>query len=281
MIAPETTIRQVLVAFGPSQVPRETLEAAAELAAALHAEVKALLVEERWLEQLAEHPVTAELCLGSRTVRPWNRDQLRLELRARAEQVRRAVRQLSESRGVRFSFEVTRGDVSSILASAGGAGVLTAFIAGSRSSFPQSQRTRIELEQVLRHSRGFTLIHREGRLQSMPVLVYYTGTPSARRALAVVAALRGGRREEVRILLPPADAETSARLVGEVERWRRDTALRVVTQQLASAKPLDMARTLEQFRRSLIVLPARAPVLRGKTVQGVLDAAAAVLVVRA
>ena len=97
MMRAETHIRQVVVAFGASQVPREMLEAAADLAAALHAEVRALMVEESWLEQVAEHPVTAELYLGSRTIQPWDRDRLRLELRARAEQMRRTVRQLAET----------------------------------------------------------------------------------------------------------------------------------------------------------------------------------------
>ncbi|HVR30574.1 MAG TPA: hypothetical protein VMS86_13695 [Thermoanaerobaculia bacterium] len=277
----ETRIRQVLVAFGPSQIPHDALEAAAELASALDAEVRALMVEERWLEQVVDHPVAAELCIGSRTVRPWNRDVLRLELRARAEQVRRAVRRLAESRGVRFSFEVTRGEVGTVLETAGGAGVLTAFIAGSRSSFPAIERSRIELTQVLRRSRGFTLVHREGRIQRLPILVYYSGSPSARRALGVIGALRRGRREEVRVLFPPADEETSLRLLGEVEAWRREGALRVVTQQLASSRPSDLARTLLQFRHYLIVLPAPAPVLRRDIVESVLDHASAVLVVRA
>lgn len=276
----QATVRRVLVAFGPSQVPREALEEAAELAAALGAEVRALLVEEGWLEQVAEYPVAAELCIGTRALRPWDRDTLRLELRARAEQIRRAVRQLGQRRGVRVSFEVTRGDVGTVLASESGAGVLTAMVAGSRTSFPAAQRTRVELEQVLGRSRGFILVHRSGLLSRLPVLVYYSDSPSARRALALVGALARGRRQEVRVLLPPADEETSMRLAAEVEAWRLEHGLQVVTQQLASARPSDLARTLHQYRRHLIVLPARAPVLRRRVVEGVLDTAAAVLVVR-
>jgi hypothetical protein len=275
----EAHVRQVLVAFGASRIPRETLEAAAELAVALHAEVRALLVEESWLERLAEHPVTAELYLASRTVRPWDSDTLRLQLRARAEQARRTVRQLAETRGVRCSFEVVRGEWSAVLAQASGADVLTAVLGSAHPGLPPTEQSRVELASVLRRTRGFTLIHREGRIQRLPVVVYYTGSASSRRALAVVAALRRGRREQVWVLLPPANAETSLRLVDEVERWRRESGLRVVTQQLASAKPQDLARTLLQLGRSLIVLPSRTPVLRGKAVRAVLDAASAVLVV--
>jgi hypothetical protein len=214
-------------------------------------------------------------------VRPWDPDILRLELRARAEQVRRVLRQLAEARGLRFSFEVTRGDVPAVLAAGGGAGVLTAVMAGGRSAYPiAAERSRTDLVQVLLHSRGVTLIHREGHLQRLPVLVYYTGSPSARRALAVVGAFKRGRREEVRVLLPPAAAETSMRLLDEVESWRREYGQRVITQQLASARAVDLARTLRQFSHSLIVLPGRAPVLRGEVARGVLDAASAVLVVR-
>jgi hypothetical protein len=274
-------VRQVLVAFGASEIPRESLEQAAELAVTLHAEVRALLVEELWLERLAEHPVTAELCLASRTVRQWDPDTLRLEVRARAEQARRTVRQLAESRGVRFSFEVIRGDVIAVLAQAGGEDVLTAVIRGARPGLPATERSRVDLADMVQQTRGLTLIHREGRIERLPVLVYYDGSPSARRALAIVAALRRGRREEVRVLLPPAEAEVSMRLVAEVEQWRREHALRVVTQQLASAEPVDLARTLLQLGRALITLPADAPVLAGPSVRAVLDSASAVLVVRA
>jgi hypothetical protein len=276
----DARIRQVLVAFGASQVPRQTLEDAAELAAALHAEVRALLVEESWLERVAEHPVTAELCIASRTVRAWDPDTLRLELRARAEQARRTLRQVTETRGVRFSFEVIRGEVIAVLAQASGADVLTAVLSDARPALPATERSRVELADALRRTRGITLILREGGIQRLPVLVYYTGSPSSRRALAMVAALRRRSREMVRVLLPPADAETSLRLVAEVERWRREQGLRVVTQQLASAKPADLARTLLQLGRSLIVLPARSPALRASAVRAVLDSASAVLVVR-
>ncbi len=132
----ETHIRQVVVAFGASQVPREMLEAAADLASALHADVRAFMVEESWLEQMAEHPVTAELYLGSRTIQPWDGDRLRLQLRARAEQTRRTVRQVAERRGVRMSFEVAHGEVQAVLEQARGAGILSTVVASGRPSFP-------------------------------------------------------------------------------------------------------------------------------------------------
>jgi hypothetical protein len=277
----ETThIRQVVVAFGSSQVPSDTLEAAAELAAALRAEVRALLVEESWLEQVAEHPVTAELYLASRTVQPWDRDRLRLELRARAEQTRRAVRQLAERRGVRISFEVTRGEVAAVLEEARRAGIATTVIACGRPALPWTSRARSAQSEVLRRARGFTLIHREGRIERLPVLLYYDGSASARRALEIVGLLRRGRREAVRVLLPPASAETSMQLTNEIERFRREHELRLVVQQLASSSESDFARTLEPLRRALMVLPARAPVLRRGAAAEVLESISAVLVVR-
>ncbi len=272
-------IRQVVVAFGASQVPRETLEAAAELAAMLHVEVRALLVEESWLEQVAEHPVTAEVYLGSRTVQAWDRDRLRLELRARAEQTRRAVRQLAERRGVRISFEVTQGDVSAVLERAGGTGILTTIVASGRPAFPSTERSRLAMIGVLQRSHGFTLVHREGRIDRLPILVYYDGSAAARRALEIVGILRPGRREQVRVLLPPASVDASMHLVAEVEAWSREHGARVVMQQLASSSERDLERTLLQLRRSLIVLPSSATVLRAGGAGSVLDSASAVLVV--
>ena len=282
-MAESTHIRQIVVAFGSSQVPSETLEAAAELAAALRAEVRALMVEEGWLEQVAELPVTNELYLGTRTIQPWNRDRLRLELRARAEQTRRVVRQVAERRGVHISFEVMRGEVATVLEQARGAGILSTVVARGRPALPLTPRTRHAQIDWLRRSRGFTFIHREGRIERLPVLLYYDGSPSAARALEIVGVLRHGHRDDVRVLLPPASAGESAGLMAEIDAWRREHGLRVVVHQLASDHEEDLARAFGQFRRSLMVLPAGAPVLRPEAgaAAEVLESASAVLVVSA
>jgi hypothetical protein len=278
----ETHIRQVVVAFGASQVPREMLEAAADLASALHADVRAFMVEESWLEQMAEHPVTAELYLGSRTIQPWDGDRLRLQLRARAEQTRRTVRQVAERRGVRMSFEVAHGEVQAVLEQARGAGILSTVVASGRPSFPTA-RARLAQVETLRSSRGFTLIHREGRIERLPIVLYYDASPSAVRALEIVADLHHGRPDVVRVLLPPSPIETTRGLVAEIDAWRRDHGARVVVHHLASIGDADLAPALAPFRRSLLVLPADAPLLRPGAggAASVLETASAVLVVRA
>jgi hypothetical protein len=282
-MADRPQIRQVVVAFGASQVPSETLEAAAELAAALHAEVRALMVEESWLEQIADLPVTTELFIGSRTVQPWNRDRLRLELRARAEQSRRMVRQVAERRGVRISFEVARGEVPAVLEQARGTGILSTVIARGKPAVPATPRSRLAQIDWLRHARGFTLVHREGRIERLPVLVYYDGSPSAARALEIVGVLRQGHREEVQVLLPPAGAAESPELLAEIDAWRSENGLRVAVHQLTSSSDQDLARVLGRLLRSLMVLPAGAPVLRAEAGDAaeVLESVSAVLVVRA
>jgi hypothetical protein len=278
----ETHIRQVVVAFGASQVPREMLEAAADLAAALRAEVRAFMVEESWLEQVAAHPVTAELCLGSRTIQPWDRDRLRLELRARAEQARRTLRQLAERRGVRISFEVAQGEVSAVVERARGAEILSTVVAWEQPSF-LTARTRSAQVEVLRRSRGFTLIHREGRIDRLPIVLYYDASPSAVRALEIVGELHRGRQDEVRVLLPPAPAATANGLVAEIDSWRRENGVRVLVRPLASSDQGDLAQALAPFRRSLLILPADAPLLRAGAgaAASVLESASAVMVVRA
>ena len=282
-MADPTRNRQIVVAFGASQVPSETLEAAAELAAVLRAEVRALMVEEGWLEQVAALPVTAELYLGTHTVHPWARDRLRLELRARAEQTRRVVRQVAERRGVHISFEVIRGEVASVLEEARGGGILSTVVARGRPALPLTPRSRSAQIDWLRRSRGFTLVHREGRIERLPVLLYYDGSPSAARALEIVGVMRHGRRDDVRVLLPPASAGESAGLMAEIDAWRRENGLRVVAHQLASMREQDLTQAFGQFRRSLMVLPAGAPVLdpEAGAAAEVLESVSAILVVRA
>jgi hypothetical protein len=103
------------------------------------------------------------------------------------------------------------------------------------------------------------------------------------RALEIVGELHRGRRDEVRVLLPPESAGTSSGLRGEIDAWRREHGARVVVNQLVSTDQNALAHALTRFSRSLLVLPADAPVLQpGEgAAAGVLETASAVLVVRA
>lgn len=275
-------VRQVLVAVGASPLSGEALEAAVDLAESLGAELKALFVQEPAMLRFAEHPVTSELYLPSGIVRSWNPDLLQIELRAHISRTRRSLERLVRLRRLtRWSFEVAEGDVKTVLLEATETGVLTTILGRERWSFPAEATARRAWSEVLFKSKGLTLVHRLGRLGRLPAVIVFDGSESARRALDLVARLRAGRREEVRVLLPPLGAEEIRRLRSDVESWGRHSGLLPRTQRLTSTDPEDVAKALAEFQRHLVVLPAEAPALETNVVRAVLESAAAVLVVRA
>lgn len=278
----EAVVRQVLVAVGASSTAREALEEAVELAATLGAELRALFVHEPALRLLAEHPLTSELYLGSGLVRTWNAELLRLQLRARMAQTHRLLERLAQRRSVRrWSLEVAEGDVTTVLLQATQAGVLTTVLGRDRWSFPAEARARRAWGELLAKSKGLTLVHRRGRLDRLPAVVFYDGSESSRRALGLLGRLRKRRRQEVRVLLPPVDEASLQQLRRDVERWAEASGLIPRMQRLGSVDAEDVARVLAGFREHFVMLPSEAPELETTMVQAALDSAAAVLVVRA
>lgn len=272
-------IRQVLVALDASASSRAALEAAAELAAAFKAELRGLFVEDRRLHELAEHPMTSELHFLTATVEPWDPTQLRLQLRARAEQARRALRMTAEGRKLGWSFSVTRGEVAAeILAAAQEADLVTL---GRQGWHPVAGlRGGSTAGRLLIQGKRLTLIHDRGRIGSLPVVVLYDGSPTARRALDLAAAIVSEHEGPLTVVVPPkaaGDEESLRRL----ESWAGKAGIRVVIQRLASRRSPDIVKTLKLFRRHLLVLPGHSGILRGRTGESLLRSlSSSVLVVR-
>ena len=115
-----------------------------------------------------------------------------------------------------------------MLEQARGAGILSTVVAWGRPALPSTARARLAQVEALRTSRGFTLMHREGRIERLPLVLYYDASPSAVRALELVADLHRGRRDEVRVLLPPSPADAHDALVDarhNLARWKAMTEL--------------------------------------------------------
>lgn len=105
-------IRRILIAIDASPQSMAALEAAAELAAKMDAELQALFVEDVNLLRLAELPIAREVGLQSLTIRRIDPERMRRQIRARRDLARQAVEMMAEQADLHWSFQVSQGSVT-------------------------------------------------------------------------------------------------------------------------------------------------------------------------
>ncbi len=104
-------IQRILVALDDSWCGREALQAAADLAAELRAELKGLYVEDINLFRLAGLPFVREITTSSGISRPVDVDSMERALQKKAEYIETALANSAKLAQVEWSFSVTRGRV--------------------------------------------------------------------------------------------------------------------------------------------------------------------------
>ncbi len=92
------TIRSILVALDDACSDHETMEAAAQLAADLHAELQGLYVEDVNVLRMAALPFTEEITAGSGVARPIDAESMERAMQNKAEHVRRLMERTAAQR---------------------------------------------------------------------------------------------------------------------------------------------------------------------------------------
>ncbi|NLE43206.1 MAG: universal stress protein [Chloroflexi bacterium] len=181
---PRLRLRRILVALDTSLCSLAALEAAADLAASLKAQLDGLFIEDVALVRMAELPVVREVFYPSGI--PSQVDPVRVErqLRAQASQAREALLAVCSKRKVKGSFRVVRGEVSrELVAAAGDADLL---ILG-RVSRPFTRSIRIgstARAAAMQAPISVLLMHKDLNIRA-PIVVVCDGTPTGMQALSM------------------------------------------------------------------------------------------------
>ncbi len=107
----DIVIRRILVALDTSSRGAAAAQAAAELAAAAQVDLFGLFVEDINLLKLAGLPFARELGLASACSRPLDFAEVERALRAQAAEVEQLLARAAQRQQLRWSFQVTRGQV--------------------------------------------------------------------------------------------------------------------------------------------------------------------------
>ena len=206
-------VERVIVALDASPQSVAALEAAAEVAMLIEAELEGLFVEDIDLLSLCGLPFGREVCSYTATVRRLDAAGMERQLRVRAATIREVMGRVAARTPVRWSFRVARGSVvEELLAAAQGAALLSVGRTGRAGLRGMGSVAQSLIDQTERP----LLISGEGTGPGLPLTVSYTGTSAARRALEL--ALRLSRREPARLRVVVWDGGDVSLDVGRLEQ---------------------------------------------------------------
>jgi nucleotide-binding universal stress UspA family protein len=249
----ELTIRRILVAVDASHHSLAALEAAAELAASMKAELQGIYVEDVNLIKVAGAPGAREVRYPYIDAGRLNRQRMERQLRAQAAQARRALMVAGERRQVKWSFRVVRGEVAhEVLAAAVEADVLSL----GKVSRPFLRRIRLGSTALAAAVQGpccVLLLHKDATI-GPPVAVTYDGSPVAERALRLAARLARQNGGYLLVLVVAGTPEEEYRLQAGTADWLRKQGILIRYRGLKEASTPALLQALQAERTGTLVL---------------------------
>lgn len=258
---PEPQVEYILVALDLSPHSEAALASAAELAAALHLELRGLYVEDVNLLRLCGLPFAVEF--GSFTARPRRIEQSHLEreFRMQATQLRKIMADVAGRQRIAWSFQVVRGGVTDQLLAASAAARMLSLGRVGRSPGKRTGSTAQAIAQ--RTQRPVMLQSRRQRSVSGPLLVVYTGSEAAQHGLALGLQL-AAQEQTALVVFAYADLDVAALAQEAQERGIETTVVRAaglsdLLAELGSSGavilPVEAAAWLDAIPLTVIVTP--------------------------
>ena len=264
----ERGIKRILVAVDASPSSLMALEAAAELAASLGAELLGLFIEDINLLRLGDVPFVREVGVSTGSVRQVDLPSIQRQLRAQASQARRQLFRLAQSMGLHWSFRVARGVIErELLEAASEADLL---ILGRRG-WSGSRHLGSTAQTLITQGPSVTLIM-ERRVKLEPtVLMLYDGSPSAQKALRMAADLVRKRRGYLIVAILAIEEEEARRLQTEAGLWLRSQHLQARYRWMMEEDERLIAELVRSEGGCMLVLPGEIPMLHGERLKAVVD----------
>jgi len=257
-------LRRILVALDASVHSLAALEAAADLAAAMQAEMEGLFVEDINLIRLASLPCTREV-RHTASLASLSLQQMERALKAQAAEARQALAEAARRARVQWRFRVARGRVAhEVLAAAAAADLVTLGKLGrSRSLQARLDSTALTVLAgapvallLVERRRAGVAAYRQPRL-----LVVYDGSEGAGRALDAAGSLAEASCVNLTILMLADDPDAIRDLKLAAARSIEGRSIEVRWQALARAEGYNLLRVIQSDEAALLVLSLSSPQL--------------------
>ena len=182
---------EILVALDASPLGFAALEAAAHLAAELEADLRVLFVEDENLFRLAGLPFAREIEYASASPRPLDLKEMERRLQASAERIRQMLSARVYNERLRWSFHVTRGQVTRI---------------------PLEEAEAARLLMMGRESRTLRRLQPQPQARkARPIVAVYDGSPQGGHTLEVAATLARKNQDQIVVVVTEVAGEVDPR----------------------------------------------------------------------
>ena len=257
-------IRRILVATDASPQSLAAVEAGAELAASLGAELAGLYVEDINLIRLAALPAVLEI--GGTSARPRRLDEHRMsrQLRSQAARAAQAMEVAAGRTQVRWSFTVARGSIEAELLQAATEADL--FILG-RAGWSGKRRLGSTARKLVAAGPKRTLVIKRGERLLTTLLILYDGSKRSLRALDTAISIGG----YLAVGIVAEDEEVAKNLQSEVAAKLNLMGLEARYHWLVRADTRELADMVRTQGECILILPGESPLLEGKSLPEALD----------
>lgn len=246
-----TGFRRIVVPFDTALPIEAALEAAAGLAAALDAELFGLFVEDVNLLRTARLPFARELGLASAAARPLGEAELERAIRLQAERSRAWLESIASELGLRWSFQVVRGEALNMVLECWQEPDLLVWGRAMHGSMTGGTTPAASGRESPRA--GLRRRERFLSLRQHPVAVLFDGSERALRALDVARALAATAGSRLMVLVLASDREEFERLRDSARHWLASHDLAVQFKWLHSRRPSDVVETIQGERAAVLV----------------------------
>jgi nucleotide-binding universal stress UspA family protein len=248
----EELIQRILVALDTSPHSLAALQAAADLAARLDAELMGLYVEDIQVLRLSDIPLTREVSLYSASPRALDRQKVELQLRAQARAARRAIERLAEWRRIRWSFSVVQGSVpDEVLNAAEDTDLVILGKVGWSRGRQLGSTARLVIERASRPA----MILGHGEQLKLPLGIVYDGSAGVKRALRVAAHLIQESGSFLIVMILAGDVETARSLQADIADWLRERGLNARFRWLIRPDLQSLKAVFQSEGCGMLVLP--------------------------
>ena len=257
-------IRRILVAIDASPQSLAALEAAAELAAGLGAELVGVYVEDINLIRLAALPAVRETGEASARTRRLDGGRIDRQLRSQATRAARAMADSASRAQVRWSFSVARGSIEAELLQAASEADL--FIIG-RAGWSGKRILGSTARKLVAAGTNRTMIIERGERLQPTLMTVYDGSDQSQRALDTAI----GLGEYLAVGIVAEDEEQAKALQSEVASKLDMQGRKARYRWLVQANTSELANMVRTQEECILILPGQSPLLEGKNLPEALD----------
>ncbi len=269
-------LRRILVALDGDESARAALDAAAEIAAALEAELVGLYIEDTELLEAADLPVTWSIPRIAGPRGAIDAVAMSRAFKVSAGEAGRAVAAAAQRFSLKWSFEVRRGAVVELVLSEARGFDLMALGASGEAM----RRAGVEMTSGLMamSAPGALLLARGPGCSSGPLVALYDGSDRVLALARRMAAIQ--RRRLIVVAVGANEGEAAARQVLAAD-WLRQAGLRGSVRKLVMDRQESMSEALGREYPGVLLVDRRGPISAQLSLETLVrEAACSVLILK-